>query len=56
MMAQVHLALSFCILQKLITVPVVENNHYYHNYINRFDIGPSLEPDITKPKSLCFWH
>ena len=37
---------------KIITLLVVENNHYYHNYINRFDNGPSLEPDITKLKCL----
>ena len=41
---------------KIITLLVMENNHYYHNYINRFDDGPSLDPDITKPKCLCFWH
>jgi len=45
---------TFCILQKLSLLMV--NNHYYHNYMNRFDVGPSLQPDITKLKCLCFWH
>ena len=39
---------------KIITLLVVENNHYYHNYVNRFDIGPTLEPDITKPEMYVF--
>jgi len=50
------LSIVFLYFAKIITLLVVENNHYYHNYINRFDVGPSLEPDITKPKYLCFWH
>jgi hypothetical protein len=51
MTAQVHLALSFCILHKL-SLLVVETNRYYHNYIDRLDDGPSPEPDVTEAKSL----
>ena len=27
---------------------MVETNHYYHDYIDRLDDGPSPEPDITE--------
>jgi len=32
---------------------VVETNHYYHDYIDRLDDGPSPEPDVTEAKMFC---
>jgi hypothetical protein len=33
---------------EIITLLVVETNHYYHDYIDRLDDGPSPEPDVTE--------
>ena len=41
---------------EIISLLVVETNRYYQDYIDRLDDGPSPEPDIIKPKCLCFWH
>jgi len=39
---------------EIITLLVVETNHYYQHYIDRFDDGPSLESDVTKAKIFVF--
>jgi len=33
---------------------VVETNHYYHDYIDRLDGGPSPEPDVTEAELCVF--
>jgi hypothetical protein len=33
---------------------MVENNHYYHDYMDRFDNAPSPEPDVTKAEMFVF--
>jgi len=40
---------------EIITLLVVETNHYYHNYID-FMMDPLLNLTLLKPKCLCFWH
>jgi hypothetical protein len=62
MTVQVHLAFSFCILQKS-SLLVVQTNSYYH-YSDRLDNGPSTEPDVTEAEMFVFlslatdgtWH
>jgi len=53
MMAPVHSAFFFCILQKL-SLLVVETNRYYQDYIDRLDDGPSPEPDVTEAEMFVF--
>jgi len=35
---------------EIITLLVVQTNHYNKDYIDRLDDGPSPEPDITEAK------
>ena len=35
---------------EIITLLVVQTNHYYHDYIDRLDNGPSPEPDVSEAK------
>ena len=53
MMAPIHLAFSFCILQKL-SLLVVETNRYYRDYIDRIDNGPFSEPNVTEVEMFVF--
>jgi len=39
---------------EIITPLVVETNHYYHDYTDRLDNGPSPEPDITQAEMFVF--
>jgi len=39
---------------EIITLLVVETNHYYHDYIDRLDDGPSPEPDVTEAEMFVF--
>ena len=39
---------------EIITLQVVETNHYYHDYIGRLDDGPSPEPDVTEAEMFAF--
>jgi hypothetical protein len=42
---------------EIISLLVVETNRYYHNYIDRLDVGPSLERDVTEAEMFVFfWH
>ena len=33
---------------------MVETNHYYHDYIDGLDGGPSPEPDVTEAEMFVF--
>ena len=39
---------------EIITLLVVETSHYYHDYIDRLDDGPSPEPHITEAEMFLF--
>jgi hypothetical protein len=39
---------------EIINLLVVQTNSYYHNYTDRFDNGPSPEPDITEAEMFLF--
>ena len=39
---------------EIITLLVVETNRYYHAHLDRFDEGPSPQPDVTRLKCLRF--
>jgi hypothetical protein len=56
MVAEVHLAFSFCIFAEIVTLLVVETDRYYHDYITRLDDddGHSPEPDVTDAEMFVF--
>jgi len=39
---------------EIITLLVVETNRYYHDYIDRLDVGTSTEPDVTEADMFVF--
>ena len=39
---------------EIITLLVVETNHYYYDYKDRLDDGPSPEPDISEAEMFVF--
>jgi len=39
---------------EILTLLVVETNRYYHNQLDRFDEGPSPQPDVTEAEMLVF--
>jgi len=39
---------------EIITLPMVETNRYYQDYLDRLDNGPSPEPDVTEAKMFVF--
>ena len=39
---------------EIITLLVVETNRYYNDNIDRLDVGPSPEPDVTEAEMFAF--
>jgi len=39
---------------EIITLLLVETNRYYHAHLDRFDEGPSPQPDMTEAEMLAF--
>jgi len=39
---------------EIITLLVVETNHYYRDYLDRLDDGPCPDPDVTEAKMFVF--
>jgi len=48
------LSIFLLFFAEIITLLVVETNHYYHDYTDRLDDGPSPEPDVTEAKMFVF--
>ena len=48
------LSILLLYLAEIITLLVVETNHYYHDYITRLVDGPCPEPDVTDAEMFVF--
>jgi len=40
---------------EIVTLLVVKTNHYYHQFLDSFEDGPSPQCDVTEAEMFSFW-